>query len=166
MSHRPADRPRRARACWASVSSQGVHRDRRVYHPLASSILQPFLLFDMESGFDGKTTPFFETGSLPTVVRYCPFVSMSLAARGRGLQECSVCLPVRSRSQRASFLSVSVGSRPSGRGLANLPAEGDKVSKGMQQGVSRGILQSGSGHTCEHLAIAPSGAQTCPMCKG
>src|SRR5271165_3420492 len=47
-----------------------------------------------------------------------------------------------------------VGPCPSGRGFANLSAGGEKVSKGMQQSVSRGILQGGFGHTCEHLAIA------------
>src|SRR5208337_1488317 len=50
---------------------------------------------------------FFETDSLSTFTCYCPFVAVSLAARGRGLQECSVCLLVGSRSQRMPFPSVS-----------------------------------------------------------
>ena len=40
MSHRPADRPRRAGACWESVSREFIVI-ASICQPLASSVLQP-----------------------------------------------------------------------------------------------------------------------------
>jgi len=66
-----------------------------------------YFYFSHVGRFRRTNHPFFETDSLPTFTCYCPFVAVSLAARGRGLQECSVCLLVGSRSQRMPFPSVS-----------------------------------------------------------